>query len=75
MKLGKSAIGNEPRADSDAAEETSPTAPTVRLQNALGSDSTNQEDETMIENEFGSQNDEFRKYTQYSYSLIPFPQY
>lgn len=74
-KLGKSAIGNQSRADSDAVEETNLTAPTPRLQNVLASDSTNQENEAMIENEFGSEDNEFRKYTQYSYSFTSFFEY
>lgn len=49
LKLGKSAVGNEPRSDSDAVSETNLTAPTKRLQNIL--DCENERNETMIENE------------------------
>lgn len=75
LKLGKSAIGNEPRADSDAVEEISSAPPTQRLQNALGSDSTNQQDEVMIENEFESEDIEIRKYTQYNCMNTSISQY
>lgn len=60
LKLGISATGNEPRADSDAVVGASQTAPTKRLQNVLDSDDAYQQDDMVIENEFGLEGDEFQ---------------